>query len=984
MNTQQIGFNFNSLSSVFARWLLVVFLVLSRAAAADGSDPLITISRDAKGLEIKFAGVLQSAESLTGPWLDESGGTPIKVTAAGAARYYRVKPFELPAAAHFVVNVETGEVGVTPESTLSRQGLHAAAVFAGSTIGFNSSVVLDEGGNPGRKVLSVSLVNQTQDIVGEQPDGNVAGIKVIFGKFKNVSTPSDLLLQTIVSTLAGTGAVGSTDGEALSATFTRPTGVAKVPDGSIYICDAHKVRKLKGHQVFTLAGSGTAASVDGIGTAASMNNTWGIAYSTPADALVIVERNGRRIRLLSLDGKVTTVAGTGALGSVDGTGDVATFNDPTAVAVDGSGAIYVGEYAGQKIRKITLTGPNPRVASSYTVTTWAGSGVAGSADGTGTSAQFRVIYGLAAEQDGTLYVADAGNHKIRRVSTQREVVTIAGTGAAGSLDGSGKVAQFNGPAGVALLNGSLVITEYIGNKLRLLTLTPGGTAQNPADWQVRTLAGTGTAGGTDGRGDAAQFNNPFSLTADGAGNLVVADYANIKLRKVTLTAGFFPVGIPTATTVTEPAQLSNGEGVYTFNTAAGPTSRPFITYNESLLPGATSAAQKWAFKVPAGVNGFEFSVTVIAPTDTQVPLASVSNSGSGSTDVLVSTFAGTESPGYVNGQASAARFAGIQGIAVDHDGNLYIADSPNQAIRRIGKDRIVTTIAGGLNRTQGLVDGRGDQARFYYPYGIAASADGRTLYVADYNNNAIRRIVSNGGDPKLPGTWSVATIAGAPGAASYVDNIDGASARFSSPVGIAWAPGDILYVTEFIGNRVRMLQPQGDNLQVASSWFVSLVAGDSSAVTGAPGTTDGFYSDARFYFPTGIAVDQAGYVYVADEGNSRIRKIDPNGNVSTLAGSSYGYADGNGASALFAEPRGITVDSTGYVYVADASSHRIRQISPAGTVTTLAGTGIAGDWDGTADGATFYYPVAFAIDESGTVYASSSGVNIRMIQRILR
>jgi sugar lactone lactonase YvrE len=987
MNAQQVGSNFNFLSTVFARWLLGLFLVLSRAAA-DGQDPLITISRDANGVEIKFVGVLQSADGVTGPWLDESGGTPVRITPSSAARYYRVKPFELPAAAHFSVNLETGEVAIAPEPTLSRQGLHAAAVFAGSTIGFNSSVVLDEGGNPGRKVLSVSLVNQTREIVGEQPDGYLAGIKVIFGEFKNLSTPSDLRLQTTVSTLAGSGVVGSTDGEALSATFIRPSGVVTGPDGSIYICDgsANKIRKLKGHQVFTLAGSGTAASVDGIGSAASINKPWGIAYSPSLNGVVIAERNGLRIRLLTLDGRMTIVAGTGAFGGADGTGNAATFNEPIAVAVDGSGAIYVAELAGLRIRKITLTGADPRTASSYTVSTWAGSGVAGSVDGTGTAAQFKAIYGLAAEPDGTLYVGDAGNSKVRRISPRREVVTIAGTGVAGSVDGKGTVAQFKGPAGIALLNGSIAISDYSDNKVRLLTLTPGGTVQNPADWQVRTLAGTGTAGATDGRGDGAQFNNPFSLTADGTGNLVVADYANMKLRKVTPTAGFFPVGIPTPTTVTEPVRLSNAEGVYNFTTAGGPTSRPFITYDESLLPGATSAAQKWAFKVPAGVNGFEFSVTVIAPTDTQVPLASVSNAGNGSPDVLVSTFAGTGATGYVNGQASSARFFNAYGIAVDRDGNLYVADTSNQAIRRIGKDRIVTTIAGGLNRTPGFVDGRGDLARFYSPYGVAAAADGRTLYVADYNNNAIRRIVSNGGDPKLPGTWSVGTIAGAPGAATYVDNIDGASARFYSPFGIAWAPGDTLYVTEASGNRVRMLQPQGDNLQVASSWFVSLVAGDSSAVTGASGTTDGLWYNARFYIPRGIAVDQAGYVYVADEGNNRIRKIDPNGTVSTLAGSSYGYADGNGTSALFSQPRGITVDSTGYVYVADTFSHRIRQVSPAGTVTTVAGTGFIGSLDGTADGATLYYPVALAIDESGILYATSDLQldTIRMIQRILK
>jgi sugar lactone lactonase YvrE len=991
------------LSSSFTRVLFVAFLLPFRGLAAVEEDPLISISRDGSGIELNFIGELQSAYSVAGPWLDEDSENPRKVTPSSAARYYRVKPFELPAAAHFAVNLETGEVAIAPEPTLSRQGLHAAAVFAGSTIGFNSSLVLDEAGDPGRKVLSVSLVNQTREIVGEQPNGYLAGIKVIFSELKNLSTPSDLRLQTTVSTLAGSGAVGSTDGEALSATFIRPSGVATGPDGSIYICDgsANKIRKLNGHQVFTLAGSGTAASVDGIGSAASINKPWGIAYSPSLNGVVIAERNGLRIRLLTLDGRMTIVAGTGGLGGADGTGNAATFNDPIGVAVDGTGAIYVAESAGFRIRKITLTGADPRTASSYTVSTWAGSGVAGSLDGTGTAAQFKAIYGLAAEQDGTLYVGDAGNSKVRRVSPRREVVTIAGTGVAGSVDGKGTVAQFKGPAGIALLNGSIAISDYSDNKVRLLTLTPGGTAQNPADWQVRTLAGTGTAGATDGRGDAAQFNNPFSLTADGAGNLVVADYANIKLRKVTPTAGFFPVGIPTPTTVTEPVRLSNAEGAYNFNTASGPTSRPFITYDESLLPGATSASQTWAFEVPAGVLGFEFNVTVTAPTDTKVPLAVVSNPGPGgvgSPDVLVSTLAGNGAAGYVNGQGSAARFNGAASIALDGEGNLYIADSNNHAIRRIDKNGIVSTIAGGLTRVPGFVDGRGDLAKFSTPSAIAATPEGTTLYVTDSGNNAVRRMVWNGGNPASPGSWSVATIAGTSAAASYVDNTTGTAARFAGLGGITWGPGDVLYVTEPSGNRVRRLQPQGADLQLSGSWYVSIVGGDTSATFGAAGATEGNGTFARFSSPNFIAVDQTGLIYVTDPGNARIRKIDQNGDVTTLAGSSFGYADGPGSSAQFGQPAGIAVDSAGYIYVTEYS--RIRRVSPAGVVTTVAGNAstFPGDFDGGGDAATFYYPQGLAIDAAGTLYvpsggtylfsggggSTSPGCRIRMIQRILR
>lgn len=987
--------NFNVPASA-ARYWLAVFVLFWRVSAAHGEAGLVSISGDGNGLEIKCIGVLQSADSAAGPWVDELGETPMKVIPSGRARYYRAKPFELPATARFNVNLETGEVGVFPGSTVSGQGLHAAAVFGGSTIGFNSSVVLTQAGNPGEKVLSVSLVNQSGRTVGEQPNGVLAGITVLFDKFQNLSTPSDLRLQATVSTLAGSGASGTNDGPALSATFLKPSGVAVGPDGTVYICDAvaHRIRKLSQNQVFTLAGSGNPASVDGIGTAASFNFPWGIAYSPQANGIVIAERNGRRIRLLTLDGVLTTVAGTGALGSGNGAGNVATFDEPIAVAVDGTGAIYVAEYNGRKIRKITLTGPNPRLASSYTVSTWAGSGVPGSLDGVGASAQFGAILELAAEPNGTLYVAD--EFKIRRVSPAQEVVTIAGTGAPGSVDGNGKVAQFKSPAGIDLLNGSLAVSDYVDHKVRLLTLTPGGTAQNAADWQVRTLAGTGVSGATDGRGDVVQFFNPFSVAADGAGNLIVADYSNSRLRRLAPTAGYFPVGTPAPTTVTEPVRLSNAKGVYTFTTAAAQTYRPYISYNESLLPGATSVPQKWAFVVPAGVNGFEFNVTVVAPSDTQVPLPAVSNpggTGGGSPDVLVTTLAGTGIPGYLNGPAAGAQFKEAKGIAVDREGNVYVADSSNNAIRRISNDRIVTTVAGGLSGSPGSIDGRGDLARFKFPVGIAVTPDGETLYVTDYGNSTIRRIVSNGGDPKLPGTWSVATIAGVPLASGYVDNTDGATARFVSVSGIAWGPGDVLIVADEARNTIRRLQPQGDNLQLPGSWYVSLVAGDPA---GGAGMVDGQGSVARFNVPAGVAVDQAGVIYVTDFFNFRVRKIDLIGNVTTLAGSSNGYTDGIGTAAHFGFLYGITVDSAGYVYVSERDNSRIRRVSPVGIVTTVTGAVSPTGYDGTGDAVTALYPWGLAIDNAGTLYASSGaflpiagpfvdpGVRIRMIQRILR
>ncbi|MBI2301990.1 MAG: hypothetical protein HYU66_24060, partial [Armatimonadetes bacterium] len=214
--------------------------------------------------------------------------------------------------ARFHVDVPTGQVEVTPLSG-------GRAVFAGSTIGFNSSLLIDQPGDVGRKALSVSLTNHSGEPIGELPDGTPTGVKVIFGTFTNVAAFTDLRPRTQVRTLAGSGASGNTDGAALSATLTSPAGVVSAPDGTAYVTDlSHRIRVIKNGLVTTLAGNGTAGSTDGLGSAAKLNSPWGIARNPVDGALLVADFGGHRIRRVTPDGRVTTVAGTGAAGSGNG------------------------------------------------------------------------------------------------------------------------------------------------------------------------------------------------------------------------------------------------------------------------------------------------------------------------------------------------------------------------------------------------------------------------------------------------------------------------------------------------------------------------------------------------------------------------------------------------------------------------------------------------------------------------------------------
>jgi sugar lactone lactonase YvrE len=247
--------------------------------------------------------------------------------------------------------------------------------------------------------------------------------------------------------------------------------------------------------------------------------------------------------------------------------------------------------------------------------------------------------------------------------------------------------------------------------------------------------------------------------------------------------------------------------------------------------------------------------------------------------------------------------------------------------------------------TRGYAEGNGAEAKFNRPFKAAVDNAGN-VYVADTNNHRIRKITPKG---------MVTTFAGS--TQGYTDGT-ATVAKFNDPVGVAVDGAGNIYVADNSNERIRKITPEG---------VVTTLAGSTR------GYADGIGVAAKFFWPNGLAVDSAGNVYVADAGNHRIRKITPEGVVTTLAGSTQGYADGTGVAAKFNGPQSVAVDSAGNVYVADTDNHRIRKITPAGVVTTLAGGGATGRGNGThADGtgteARFNFPRSLAVDRSGNVY----------------
>lgn len=289
---------------------------------------------------------------------------------------------------------------------------------------------------------------------------------------------------------------------------------------------------------------------------------------------------------------------------------------------------------------------------------------------------------------------------------------------------------------------------------------------------------------------------------------------------------------------------------------------------------------------------------------------------------IVTTLAGTGNQGSINGPGNLATFNGPTSVTVDAQGNVYVADDNNNQIRKISAaDGTVSTLAG--SDSTGLKNGLDTGAYFFSPSGVAADAQGN-VYVADAGNNVIRMVTPAGKTTTIAGNIN-------PG------NANGpalTAATFNNPSGLALDASGNLYVADMLNNLIRKI----------SNGTVSTLAGhDTSATINGPDTL------AAFYFPNSVAVDKSGNVYVTEYVTDLIRKIAPDGTVSTFAGNGLsGQADSTGTAASFNGPSGVAVDAAGNLYIADTYNNVIRKITPDGVVSTIAGSGLTGSRNGKA------------------------------------
>ena len=661
-------------------------------------------------------------------------------------------------------------------------------------------------------------------------------------------------------------------------------------------------------------------------------------------------------------GVITTVAGsTWVFRGDGGPATNAPLGYISGVAVDAAGAVYASDERNCLVVKILPSGLL-RVVAGNEICGYSGDG------GPATSAALNQPYGVALDGAGNLYIAGWNPGRVRKVTPAGTITTVAGGGSGGD-GGPATSASLLGPSGVAVdAAGNL----YISDGERIRKVTPSGI--------ITTAAGNGIRGysGDGGPATSASLRDPWGVAVDAAGNLYVGDTNNDRIRKVspagTITTvagggGVFGDGGPaTGASLNSPygvavdaagnlyiADRNNhrirkvspagvistvaGNGAYSYSGDGGP---------------ATSAS----LHGPHGVAVDAASNLYIADRDNE----RVRRVSAGGTITTVAGNGAYEFSGD-GGPATSASLQGPRGVAGDAAGNLYIADTGNYRIRKVSPSGIITTVAGNGAGGFSGDGGPATSGSLSYPHHLAVDAVGN-LYIADIYNNRIRKVSPSG---------IITTVAG--GGPSLGDGGPATSASLNQPGGVAVDAAANLNNAETGNSRNRKVSPSG---------IITTAAGDGDGVNRYSGD-GGPATSASLYMPYGVAVDAAGNLYVADTANHRIRKVSPAGIITTVAGNGQAGYSGDGGPATVASlnnPVGVAVDAAGNLCIADSGNQRIRRVSPAGIITTVAGNGVefyAGD-GGPATSASLRDPWAVAVDAAGNLYiADTDNERIRKV-----
>ncbi len=590
---------------------------------------------------------------------------------------------------------------------------------------------------------------------------------------------------------------------------------------------------------------------------------------------------------------ISTIAGGGPLSSPVNALNLP-LGTPQGVATDNAGNFYFTSL--NCVFRVDQNGVMTRVAGN------ARAGYSGDG-GPAPSAQLAGALAVAVDAAGNIFIADTNNYRIRRVSTSGIITTVAGNGINGYLGDGGPAvsAQLANPTGIAVDGSGNIFfsdTTYtsipaMNNRIRMVS--PNGI--------IRTVAGNGTSGasGDGGPAIAAQLASPAGVAVDASGNLFIADTQNNRIRMVAADG--------TITTVA-------GNGTFGFSGDNGPAASAQLS-----IPNAVA--------VDASGNLF------IADTQNN-RIRRVTASG------IITTVAGRFGccgSGGDGGPATAATLVFPAGVAVDGSGNFFIADSQSGIVREVSAGGTIGTVAGSTYAPSGGDDGPALNARLSAPNAVAVDGDGN-VFVADYNNNRVRKITIDGVISTVAGNGTAQQFSGDGGPAT--------SAAIWGPDAVAVDGLGNLFISDSVNQRIR---------KVSTSGIITTVAGNGNsgfAGDGGPATK------AALWNPYGIAVDSSGNLFIADNANDRVRKVSANGIITTVAGGgNSSCCDGGLATSVaLGSPYAIAVDGQSNLFIADWIANNVRKVDAAGIITTVGGPISA--------------PNAVAADSSGNVFVADS------------
>jgi len=733
-----------------------------------------------------------------------------------------------------------------------------------------------------------------------------------------------------IQTVAGSSNIGD-GGPAISAQITNIQGIALDSSGNLYLADTDdaRVRKVAVNgSITTIAGTGAAgfSGDGGPATSAQIDLPYGLAVDA-LGAVYVADLGNNRVRRIGPDGTITTVAGTGNNNSAGdgGPATLASLMSPRNLAVDSAGNLYISEFGGHRVRKVAANG---------TITTVAGTGVAGFSGDNGPPAQAQLAYpaGLTFDSGGSLYIADSGNNRVRRLMAGL-IATVVGAGASALVTPSAVAVDASGRIFVADFE---PIVHYLSSNA---TWTP--------------FAGTGVAGfsGDGGPSTLAQLTQPRDLAADAAGNVYLAD--GVRVRKVKASGYIQTVagdgylnavgdfGTATDALLYQPSGVTLDAGGDLFIADSGTQRVRQVLRNGTITTVAgngTAASSTDKISAVTATLNFPMGVAVdgngnLIISDTQNQRVRQVTAG------IIQTLAGTgvAGMGAVNQPASQAQLNNPRSTCMDPSGTLYVTDTGNHRILSVSKAALATNVAGIGSPGFSGDGGPAATAQLNQPSACALDPAG-DLFIADTANHRIRKVSAAG---------AITTVAGSGAAGSAGDEGPAGAALLNSPRGVAVDGSGNLYIADTGNHRIRLVTPDG---------IIHTIAGQGAAGISGDG---GPALSAQLNTPTGLLLDGSGNLYIADTNNNRVRELVP-------------------------DATGTASNLTSSFTVANAASQAAGSVAP-GELVTLTGkglgpaTGVSGAFNKTGMLAPVLGQVVVQFDGTAAplTYAQSSQITVQ-------